>query len=275
MAAVPTACEREVLREVHAWRNRVPNWMGRQVKRLNAPLRHVSNLTFRLPGVEWTVDHLVAGLIRTTNEIAQDLVIRDSILSGYRTRGYAVYKVADIALLGMEAMNEAVRGIKVKYQSITAVQGVSLGIAGFAGIVPDIVGLVALNLRAVGEIATCCGYDIAEGSERSFALRILHEASEESLSAQDASTSVARRHTKQTVEQLALSGSIRGIAKALGLRLMQSKAAQIVPVAGMVAGGGFNAYYTARVCEAAQHLYRERRVHDRYGILEIQETSGP
>ncbi len=255
-----------------AWRNREPNWMGRQVKRLNAPLHHLSNLAFRLPGVEWTVDHLVAGLIRTTNEIAQDLVLREAIFKAYRTRGHAVRKVADISLLDMEAINEAVRGVKVKYQSITAAQGAAAGLAGFAGIVPDIVGLVALNLRATGEIATCCGYDITEAGERAFALHILHEASDVNTQAQEASTSVARRHAKQTVEQLALSGSIRGMTRALGLRLMQSKTAQIVPVAGMVAGGGFNAYYTARVCEAAQHLYRERRVHDRYTFHVLQEA---
>ncbi len=36
-------------------------------------------------------------------------------------------------------------------------------------------------------------------------------------------------------------------------------------MAGAFVGGGFNGYYTTRVCDAAFHLYRERLLIDKYG----------
>ena len=43
---------------------------------------------------------------------------------------------------------------------------------------------------------------------------------------------------------------------ALGIPLTKAKLGQAVPIMGAAVGGGFNAYYTARVCDAAYHLYR-------------------
>jgi hypothetical protein len=40
--------------------------------------------------------------------------------------------------------------------------------------------------------------------------------------------------------------------------MTRTKLAQVLPVAGAAIGGGFNAYYTDKVCRAAFHLYRER-----------------
>ena len=39
--------------------------------------------------------------------------------------------------------------------------------------------------------------------------------------------------------------------------------------------GGFNAYYTARVCDAAYHLYRERFLAKKYGPGVIDLTAEP
>ena len=167
--------------------------------------------------------------------------------------------------LDMLAINEALDGVQVRYQSVTAVQGAAAGLAGMAGILPDLLGLVALNLRATGEIATCCGYDITQGHEREYALYILYAAADiGNMPSIGPTTAVARHHTQNTMEQLAVSSSIRGVARALGTRLVRFKTAQVIPVAGVVAGGGSNALYTARVCETARNLYRERRLQDRY-----------
>ena len=42
-------------------------------------------------------------------------------------------------------------------------------------------------------------------------------------------------------------------------------------------GGGFNAYYTAKVCDAAYFLYRERFLARKYGpeIIEASAHAGP
>jgi hypothetical protein len=51
--------------------------------------------------------------------------------------------------------------------------------------------------------------------------------------------------------------------------------AQIIPLAGAAVGGGFNAYYTRKVCEAAYYLYRERYLAAKYGPNIIEVTVKP
>ena len=164
-------------------------------------------------------------------------------------------------------------GLDTKYRAVTTAQGAAAGFAGLAGILPDVLGLVALNLRAAGEYATYCGYDVMQPSERLYALQILHVVSLPPDTKREAalvpvssvSHSIAQQQTVQTIEQAAVSGSIRGIAKALGTRLTKVKLAQLLPMAGAFVGGGFNGYYTTRVCNAAFHLYRERLLIEKYG----------
>ena len=73
----------------------------------------------------------------------------------YRAAGHEVNgDLEDVRSLDLETVDRAVEGLAAKYGSATAVQGAAAGFAGIAAIVPDIVGLVALNLRAAGEYAT-------------------------------------------------------------------------------------------------------------------------
>ena len=203
----------------------------------------------------------------------QDSLWREAIYRRYREAGYAVCAVADIPELGLESADNALRGLGIKYRAVSAAQGAAAGFVGLAGIVPDIVGLVALNLRAVGETATCFGYDMELDEERLFALQILYIASAPSVRAGTIPiASVARKETAATLEQAAVSGSLRGMARLLGARLTRAKLTQITPVAGALVGGGFNAYYTTRVCEAALHLYRERRLLDKYPLAVLVEA---
>lgn len=70
---------------------------------------------------------------------------------------------------------------------------------------------------------------------------------------------------------------VQQIAKALSIRLTKAKLAQIVPVAGAAVGGGFNAYFTAKVCDAAYFLYRERLLAQKYGsnVIEVTVAEAP
>ena len=68
---------------------------------------------------------------------------------------------------------------------------------------------------------------------------------------------------------------IQIIARSLGIRLTNAKLAQIVPVTGALVGGGFNAYYTRNVCDAAFYLYRERFLAEKYGENIIEVTVKP
>lgn len=273
----PTAFEQQVLREITTWKTRQPSPMGRAVAIANAGLQQVTGLAFRVPGLQWTIDNVFAGLLQLVNELAQDTVWQEGIYAAFHRQGYSVRSIEDIRDLELEAADRAMRSVDVKYRAVTAAQGVAAGVAGLAGIVPDVVGLVALNLRAVGEYATCCGFDMAQAHERTFALQILNaqasaakmgdrrQRQEEGLvPLRHVSRAVADHHTRQTAQQVAVSASVKGLTRALGKRLTIIKLAQVVPMAGALIGGGTNALYTTRVCSAALHLYRERRLVERY-----------
>lgn len=64
------------------------------------------------------------------------------------------------------------------------------------------------------------------------------------------SQDVARKHTWKQIEQHAFVAVIQQIAKAMGIRLTKAKLAQVIPVAGAVVGGGFNAYFTNSIGSA-------------------------
>ncbi len=277
VSKTPTAYEQKVLREIHRWKNPKVGWLGKTVDQVNRRLRGVTDLVRKVPGIDWTIDNVVSGLLRLTNEIMQDSVWHDAILKEYQQAGHDVKNIDDIRKLDLEVIDKALRGLDTKYRSVTGAQGAAAGFAGAAGVLPDVLGLVALNLRAAGEYATYCGYDISLPAERLYALQILHVVSQPPDNQEDpdretalvpvssVSHAIAQHQTVQTIEQVALSGSIRGIAKALGTRLTKVKLAQLLPMAGAFVGGGFNVYYTTRVCEAAYHLYRERWLVDKYG----------
>ena len=250
--------------------------IGTAVNTVNHKLRSLTDRALKIHSVDWTIDNVVAGLLRVLNEIVQDSVWREGIYAKYRQAGHTVHCAADALELDLETVDCLLKGLSVKYGSVTAAQGVAAGLAGAAGVVPDVVGLVALNLRAVGEYATYCGYDIRMESERLHAMQILYAALEPgaALTSADneASRTVARQTTAGTLEQVAVSGSLMGMSWRLGSRLTKIKLAQIVPMAGAIVGGGFNAIYTRRVCEAAYHLHRERRLLEKYPPETILNT---
>ena len=47
--------------------------------------------------------------------------------------------------------------------------------------------------------------------------------------------------------------------------MTKDKLGQFVPYGGAIVGGGFNAYFTNKVCDAAYFLYRERFLATKYG----------
>ena len=267
--------ESKALDNIIAWRYPDKNWFSKASHSIQSGINTVSNQLRRIPGVDWTIDNVVAGLITLTNEIAQDLVWRDSIFQSFRKAGYEnVHALEDIPHLDLEAIDTILKGTPTKYNSLAAVEGAATGIAGAAGILPDIVALLALNLRAAGEYATCCGFDITDPAERLYALHILDAASKPReqipysipTHLPHAHRILARKKTLNTVEQFAVGGTAKRIARSIALRLTRNKLTQVFPVAGALVAGGFNSLYTNTVCDAAHHLYRERFLEKKYDL---------
>ena len=170
-----------------------------------------------------------------------------------------------------------------KYKTLAIAEGAGTGYVGLPGIPPDIIALVTLNQRAIGEYATYYGFDISSQQERLFALNILGLASSPNDAAKEVAMGqlvriaqdVAKKKTWKHLEKQSFVRIIQIIARSLGIRLTKAKLAQIVPVTGAIVGAGFNAYYTDKVCDAPFYLYRERFLAEKYGADIIEETVRP
>ena len=79
------------------------------------------------------------------------------------------------------------------------------------------------------------------------------------------SQEIARKATWKELNEHAFVVLINTIAKEVGEKITKAKLAQIIPAVGGVIGGGFNSYFTSKVCEAAFLLYRERFLLEKYG----------
>ncbi len=273
MPAVPTPYEIEARAAIEAWRNPPDSWFGAASRRLDGAWDQATDLVRRVPGVEWTIEHVVAGLLEVIGEITHDTLWRDGIFLEFKRTGAPVRSLEDIRALDLSVVDRALEGLSAKYQALAGAEGATTGMAGLAGIVPDIVSLVAINLRAVGETATYCSFDMTLAEERLFALRLLDVVAGGTDSrkrilmepAVRVAKSVARRQGVQAIEQMGFSEAVERLARAIGIHLTGQKVAQVVPVAGAVVGAGLNVMYTRKVCATAFHLYRERFLDAKYG----------
>jgi len=270
----PSEYERKALEEIAAWRNPPRTWYSSAKEKAESTWNDVTEILRKVPGVEWTMDNVVTGLLDLTNEITQDSVWTDAVFKQYKDAGHPVENHVDIHRLDLEEVDAIANGLGKKYTVLAAAEGTATGLAGAAGIVPDLIALVSINLRAAGEYATYCGFEVTRPEERLYALELLDQVAQPSTKAKDVTlapavrtaTRVARTQSTQALEQMGLMNAIERAARALGLKLTGAKLAQILPVTGAIIGGGFNAYYTSKVCRVAHFLYRERFLVQKYGI---------
>lgn len=277
----PSPYEQAAWQAIQDWKRPARRtWWTRTMNRVGQTWNEVTEQVRRVPGVDWTIDNIVVGLLDLTNEITQDSVWLDAIYQEYRNAGHEVHTHADLQRLDLQHIDDRLAGLSTKYRALAVAEGAATGYAGAAGIMPDIIALVSLTLRAVGEYAAYCGFDIRDPHERLRALHLLDRVSQPGDQAKTmalapvvrVSKGLAFRQGLQVIEQTAITGAIRNITKALGLNLTRAKLAQVVPVTGAVIGGSYNLLYTRKVCDAAYHLYRERYLLEKYGGAWIEEA---
>lgn len=233
----------------------------------------VTDLVTKIPGVEWTMENVISGLLELTNEITQDSVWTDAVLKDFKSNGYELSGLSDVYQLDLEDVDGVMSGLDKKYIGLASAEGVATGAAGAAGIVPDLVALVAINLRLAGETATHCGFDMSDPEERLFALQVLDYVANSGNSTKDVTLApamrtasrVARKHSTDFIEQVGLGNVVEGIVRRLGMNLTEKKLAQMVPVTGALMGGGLNYLYTSKVYRTCHFLYRERFLEAKYG----------
>lgn len=272
---------------IHAWKNPKLTWMERALEVINYPLDKAGELVMAIPGVDWVIEKAGVGALSLLNDGAALTVRTEAIFSEFQP---PVDSLEAIHRLDLERADRAVGFLAAKYKGLAFTEGAAAGaastagpVAGGAAIAADVTALIGLNLRAVNEYATYYGFDITRQEERLFALNVLGLASAPT----DAAKVVAMAQLVKIAKQVAqLKGwkelerqlfvqIAQRIAKALAIRLTKAKLAQLVPAAGAAIGGGFNAYYTSRVCDAAYFLYRERFLARKYGADVIEVTVPP
>jgi hypothetical protein len=271
----PSAYERRAHEQIQAWKKRQPTWIGRGRRILNLPLETAGNLIFKVPGVAWAVDQSVGPVVGALNAVAQSSVRHAAIHRAYRDGGHAqVRQHADLLSLDLEQIDRAIGRLGAKYQALALAEGAATGLAGLGGIPVDVVALVLLNLRAIGEYAAYCGFDLRGQEERLFAMNVLGYASSAAPGRDKYGTmaqlakiarDVSTRRPWKELKKHAFVRVVRRIARAVGVRVTRAKLAQIIPAAGAVFGGVFNAQFTSGVCDTAHMFYRERFLLAKYG----------
>jgi len=276
--------EKTAIKQIHEWKNPTVSWFGKAMEYINWPLNKAGEYITGAPGIEWVIEKAIGGLINLLNDFAQWSVRPEAIYNEYRNMGFdRIQSSNDIFQLDLEKVDRVIGWLAFKYKSLNTLEGAAAGFPGIAGIAPDIIALITSNLRAIGEYATYFGFEISCQRERLFALNILGLASSPTDAAKQVAMAqlvkiaqdVAKKKAWKDLEQHAFVKIIQIISRSLGIRLTKAKLAQIVPVAGAIVGGGFNAYYTTKVCDAAYFLYRERFLAEKYGDNIIEITVEP
>lgn len=270
---VPSSYELGVLEEIRAWRNPHKGVLRGAFDRAWAFVDDATDALREIPGVDWTLDTFVAGVVERLNELAHGLVSPAAIYRSYALIGFPVDGPGDIHDFDLRNVDVQVSSKRSEYTAVAGVEGAATGFVGAVGILPDILALTTLNLKATAEYATHYGFDVRRPEERLFALQVLAAASGATDINKElvlkpltrASQGIAKQQALDSASQYAITGSIKKLAEKLGVTLTRAKLAQVLPVAGAVVGGGLNVTYTGKVCVTAQHVYRERFLVSRYG----------
>jgi hypothetical protein len=283
--------EERAHRQIQEWKSPAQSWFDKAMSVAAWPIDKAGQAMLNTPGLGPAIRKAASGVVGVINDVSQWSVRPQAIIEEYRNFGHGgIGSLADVYSLDLLAVDRTIGWLDTKYEGLALVQGAAAG--GASVLTPmtalvvlpaDVVALLVLNLRAVGEYATYCGFDVSLEHERLFALNVLALASSPSDSSKQAALAqlvriardAALRKTWSTLEEHAAVRAVQRIAQALSIRLTKAKLAQVVPVAGAAIGGGFNAYYTDKVCKAAFYLYRERFLAEKYGVEEIEVTVEP
>ncbi|MCK2083561.1 EcsC family protein [Aeromonas sp. 3925] len=283
--------EKRALLQIHAWKNPQQTWYDKAMNYVGRPFEFAGQVVDQVPGFTTTCTNAMNGIVNLVNDASQWSVRPDAIfeeLSDVSKR--KISSLEHIPLLDLQVVDKAIGWLDTKYEGIALVEGAAAGGAAvlspavaLATIPADLFALTALNLRAIGEYGTYCGFEMTSQEERLFALNVLALAS----SSSDRGKQVALAHLVKIARDVALKKTwdkledymfvqvVKSIAKSLSIDLTKAKLANVIPAAGAVISGGFNAYYTDKVCKSAFYLYRERLLALKYGPEVIEITVPP
>ncbi|MDL5154971.1 EcsC family protein [Actinomycetospora termitidis] len=299
----PVSTDADQWREVEQWKERVQSSnpllspLRDSVGEVRAGLQ---SLLRRVPGIQQVDDgvHDVLHQIAAAGAGAGAATLRrDAVFARFRDLGHDVRDFKDIRRLEVTDVQAAMPRLDLAYPVFAAVQGGTtsllmtsgataatggsslLGIGGLPGVAviassltADALLTVGACTRAVAHVGAYYGYDVTRRSEQILALAILAVG----LSS-DADAPEAYEEVSSLITQVAEGGKkkrrqrqLRRLATAVHQRLLsqigQRELAQLVPFAGIGIGAVLSARLLARVVDAAEHLYRERFLYEKYDV---------
>ncbi|GAA4842956.1 hypothetical protein GCM10023201_36890 [Actinomycetospora corticicola] len=254
----------------------------------------------RVPGIQQVDDgvHDVLHQLAAAGAGAGAATVRrDAVFARYRALGHDVTEFKDIRRLEVTDVQAAMPRLDLAYPVFAAVQGGTtsllltsgataitggaslLGIGGLPGVAViaasltgDALLTVATCTRAVAHVGAYYGYDVTKRSEQVLALAVLAVGLSSDADAPEAYEEVSGliSQAAEGVKKKRRQRQLRRLAAAVHQRLLsqigQRELAQLVPVAGIGIGAVLSARLLARVVDAAEHLYRERFLHDKYDV---------
>jgi len=304
-AAAVNSTDADQWREVTEWKERIADDGGGSLAPLLDSVAEVRSLVQsglrRVPGVRQLDD----GVQDVFHQIAAAgagagaaTLRREAVFARYRALGHDVAGFKDIRKLDVGDVQEAMPRLDLAYPVAAALQGGAtslltttgasaaaggsglLGLGGLPGIAVIVTSLtgdalftVAACTRAVAHVGAYYGYDVTKRSEQVLALAILAVGLSNDADAPGAYEEVASliaSREKDKEKKKRQQRQLRRLAHAVHQRLLsqigQRELAQLVPVVGIGIGAGLSARLLGRVVDAAEHLYRERFLHEKYEI---------
>ena len=174
----------------------------------------------------------------------------------------------------LAVMDNAAQKLSESSRNVATAQGATTGFGGVFTLAADIPAVLGLSLKVIQEIGLCYGYNPTDKAERIFTVKVMQFAS---------SDIVGKRTILQELNlQAGGNGDITAGANAAASKIKGwhevitvyrdnwgwKKLLQAVPVAGMFFGAFINRKALEDVAEAAQMLYRKRRIIARLAELE-------
>lgn len=280
--------ETKALKDIRAWKAPSEGWFHKAWALVSWPIEKGADLAMSVPYFGAAVKESVAGIMGLVNDGASYSVRTTSIYREFQKFGHEVSSPSDIHALDLEDVDKVIGYLAAKYKGLAMFSGGAAGFVGtvapgpgtVAAIAGDISALVTLNLRAIGEYATYCGFDIKSQQERLFAFQILGMAADPTSAGKQAAMAelgrvahqVAQKKTWEALQKSVFVRAVQQLTERLGINLTKAKLAQVIPVAGMAVGAGYDVYFTNCVCDAAYYIYRERFLAQKYGA-DIIETA--
>ncbi len=261
--------EQKQLDRLRHWQAQAPGWGTRLMAKPGGQIaKAVQTLV---------PDSALKAALTGANALADKLASERSILKRAKVQDLSALRAQALEICDGMARSERRRAM-----AMAAGGGAVFGFAGVWGLAADVPTLLTLALRAIYRTGLCYGEDALMDARRRTALGVFALASANSAEEKQSALVALRnpggadamalregleRAAERELAKEAAVFSLQTLASRIGVNLGRRKAAGVVPVVGMAIGAVVNASYLNDVAQAAQFVFQERWLQEKYPEL--------